>query len=146
MAFRQLMDDSNHNMIGVLAQTMQEIFAPIVQNVTVTNRENADNMSRIADFFAPPERRRQNQAVVRANAPIIEQAFDPPYRPVREEFDLRARAQRGNAPVIREEPLRGVVEPVARIERYDAPVIREEPQRVVGEPGARLERQEGSEE
>ena len=45
MAFRQLMDDSNHNMIGVLAQTMQEIFAPIVQNVTVTNRENADNMS-----------------------------------------------------------------------------------------------------
>src|ERR1051325_5766672 len=30
MAFRQLMGDSNHNMIGVLAQTMQEIFAPIV--------------------------------------------------------------------------------------------------------------------
>ena len=45
LAFRQLMDDSNHNMIGVLAQTMQEIFAPIIQNVTVTNRENADNMS-----------------------------------------------------------------------------------------------------
>ena len=50
MDFRQLMDDSNHNMIGVLAQTMQEIFAPIVQNVTVTNRENTDNMSRIEDF------------------------------------------------------------------------------------------------
>src|ERR1051325_7610146 len=143
MAFRQLMDDSNHNMIGVLALTMQEIFAPIVQNVTVTNRENADNMSRIADFFAPLERRRQNQAVVRANVPIIEQAVDhPPYRPIREEFNLGARAQRENAPVIREEPLRGFVEPVARIERYDSPVIREEPQRGVMEPGARVERQE----
>src|ERR1044072_3245838 len=103
LAFRQLMDDSNHNMIGVLAQTMQEIFSPIVQNLTVTNRENADNMSRIADFFAPPERRRQNQALVRANIPIIEQVADgPPYRPVREEFNLGAGEQRGNAPVIRE--------------------------------------------
>lgn len=89
MDFRQLMADSNHNMIGVLAQTMQEIFAPIVQNVTVTNRENANNMSRIADFFAPPERRRQNQTLVRANIPIIEQITDdPPYRPVREGVNL----------------------------------------------------------
>src|ERR1051325_8959233 len=143
MAFRQLMDDSNHNMIGVLAQTMQEIFAPIVQNVTVTNRENADNMSRIADFFAPPERRRQNQALVRANMPIIEQvADDPPYRPVREGVNLGAGLQRGNAPVIREEPLRRFAEPVERIERYDPPLIREEPQREVVEPGARLERKE----
>src|ERR1051325_10173898 len=30
IAFRKLMDDSNHNMIGILAQTMKEIFAPIV--------------------------------------------------------------------------------------------------------------------
>src|ERR1051325_10964683 len=143
MAFRQLMDDSNHNMIGVLAQTMQEIFAPIVQNVTVTNRENADNMSRIADFFAPPERRRQNQTMVRANVPIIEQVIDhPPYRPIREEFNPGARLQRGNAPVIREEPLRRFAEPVERIERYDPPLIREEPQREVVEPGARLERKE----
>src|ERR1051325_3126504 len=104
------MDDSNHNMIGVLAQTMQEIFSPIVQNMTVTNRENADNMSRIADFFALPERRRQNQTLVRANIPIIEQVTnDPPYRPVREECNLGARAQRGNAPVIREEPLRRLI-------------------------------------
>src|ERR1043165_8910185 len=143
MAFRQLMDDSNHNMIGVLAQTMQEIFAPIVQNVTVTNRENADNMSRIADFFTPPERRRQNQALVRTNIPIIEQiADDPPYRPVREEFNLGARAQGLDAPVIREEPQRGFIEPVPRVERIDAPVIREEPQRGVLEPGARVERLE----
>src|ERR1043165_1572562 len=118
MAFRQLMDDSNHNIIGVLAQTMQEIFAPIVQNVTVTNRENADNMSRIADFFAPSERRRQNHALVRANLPIIEQiADDPPYRPIREEFNLGARAQRLDALVIREEPQRGFIEPVARVKR-----------------------------
>src|ERR1044072_1083527 len=132
MAFRQLMDDSNHNMIGVLAQTMQEIFAPIVQNVTVTNRENADNMSRIADFFALPERRRQNQALVRANVPIIEQiADDPPYRPAIEGVNLGVRAQRLDAPVIREEPQRGFIEPALRIERLDAPVIREEQPRGV---------------
>src|ERR1044072_8607886 len=133
MAFRQLMDDSNHNMIGVLAQTMQEIFAPIVQNVTVTNRENADNMSRIVDFFAPPERRRQNQALVRANVPIIEQiADDPPYRPIREGVNLGARAQRVDAPVIREEPQRGLIEPLARVERLEVPAFREEqPRRVV---------------
>src|ERR1051325_9603361 len=132
MAFRQLMDDSNHNMIGVLAQTMQEIFAPIVQNVTVTNRENTDNMSRIADFFAPPERRRQNQELVRANIPIIEQiADDPPYRPAREGINLGARAQRQNAPVIREEPQRGVIEPGARVERLKVPEFREQQPRGV---------------
>src|ERR1044072_5361366 len=126
MAFRQLMDDSNHNMIGVLAQTMQEILAPIVQNVTVTN------MSRITDFFAPPERRRQNQALVRANIPIIEQiADDPPYRPAREGINLGARAQRQDAPVIREEPQRGIIEPGARVERLEVPEFREEQPRGV---------------
>ncbi|CAI8582926.1 unnamed protein product [Vicia faba] len=131
LAFRQLMDDSNHNMIGVLAQTMQEIFVPIVQNVTVTNRENTDNMSRIADFFAPPERRRQNQAGFRANMPVIEQiANDPIYRPPREEVNLGARAPRLEAPMI-PGPQREIMEPGARVERLEAPEFREEQPRGV---------------
>ena len=131
LAFRQLMDDSNHNMIGVLAQTMQEIFAPIVQNVTVTNRENADNMSRIADFFAPTERRRQNQAGFRTNMPVIEQiANDPIYRPPREEVNLGARAPRLEAPII-PGPQREIMEPGARVERLEVPEFREEQPRGV---------------
>ena len=89
-------------------------------------------MSRIAYFFAPPERRRQNQALVRANIPIIEQiADDPPYRPAREGVNLGARAQRQDAPVIREEPQRGVIEPGARVERLEVPEFREEQPRGV---------------
>ena len=118
-------------MIGVLAQTMQEIFAPIVQNVTVTNKENTDNMSRIADFFTPPERRRQNQAGFRANMPVMEQvANDPIYRPPREEVNLGARAPRLEAPII-PGPQREIMEPGARVERLEAPEFREEQPRGV---------------
>ena len=38
---RQQMDDSNHRMIGVLAQKMGAIFNALVQSATQTNQKNA---------------------------------------------------------------------------------------------------------
>ena len=39
-AFRQQMDDSNHDMVGVLAREMSTIFTPLIQNINRTNQEN----------------------------------------------------------------------------------------------------------
>ena len=58
---RQQMDDSNHDMVGILAREMNAIFNPLIQNINRTNQENATQMARIADFFGAP----QPQAPVR---------------------------------------------------------------------------------
>ena len=74
-ALRQQMDDSNHDMVGVLAREMNDIFGPLIQNINRTNQENAVQMSRIADFFGAPDapmRRRQNPVVIRNEEPTIE--------------------------------------------------------------------------
>ena len=61
-AFRQQMDDNNHDMVGVLAREMSTIFTPLIQNINRTNQENTHayqqmsaQMARITDFFGAPE-------------------------------------------------------------------------------------------
>src|SRR3954466_14667571 len=39
-AFRQEMDASNHDMVGVLARELTSVLSPLMANVTTTNREN----------------------------------------------------------------------------------------------------------
>ena len=86
-AIRQQMDDSNHDMVGILAREMNAIFGPLSQKINRKNQENAVQMTRIADFFGAPNapaRHRQNPVVIRNEEPIIEQ-IQPPYdRPKRE--------------------------------------------------------------
>src|ERR1043165_146849 len=85
-ALRQQMDDSNHDMVGILAREMNAIFGPLIQNINRTNQENAVQMTRIADFFGAldaPARYRQNPVVIRNEEPTIEQVR-PPIRVVEE--------------------------------------------------------------
>ena len=80
------MDDSNHDMVGILAREMNVIFNPLIQNINRTNQENATQMARIADFFGAPNvpaRRRKNPGVIRNEEPIIEQ-IRPPVQVVEE--------------------------------------------------------------
>ena len=55
------MDESNHDMVQMLAQTMGTIFNPLIQNTTQSNQQLAAQMTRIADFFGVPQPPRQPQ-------------------------------------------------------------------------------------
>ena len=55
------MDDSNHEIVGVLSQQMGMNFNSLIQSATQTNQQNthinqqlAAQMERIADFFGAP--------------------------------------------------------------------------------------------
>ena len=69
---RQQMDESNHDMVQTLAQTMGTIFNPLIQSTTQANQQMAAQMTRIADFFGvpqpprPPQREwiRENQGAI----------------------------------------------------------------------------------
>jgi len=82
-AFRQQMDASNHDMVGVLAREMNTIFSPLIQNVNRTSNDNAQTyqqlstqMGRIVDFLGAPQssvRRKPNQVIIQEEEPTINQ-------------------------------------------------------------------------
>src|SRR3954462_6637515 len=60
-AFRQEMDASNHDMVGVLARELTSVLSPLMASVTTTNRENVEifqkissQMNRMAKFMGVP--------------------------------------------------------------------------------------------
>lgn len=48
VAFRQQMDASNHDMVGLLAREMNTIFSPLIQNVNRTNTDNAQTYQQLS--------------------------------------------------------------------------------------------------
>ena len=45
------MDESNHDMVQMLAQTLSTILNPLIQNTTQLNQQMAAQMTRMAEFF-----------------------------------------------------------------------------------------------
>lgn len=58
---RQLMDESNHEMVQMLANQMGTILNPLIQNTTQMNQQMAVQMTRVADFFGVPQPPRHPQ-------------------------------------------------------------------------------------
>src|SRR3954469_5747138 len=89
-AFRQEMDASNHDMVGVLARELTSVLNPLMASVTTTNRENVEifqktssQMNRMAEFMGvPPPKRKDKQPVNQEERPILERVQDmvPPPR------------------------------------------------------------------
>lgn len=52
---RKQMDESNHEMVHMLAQQMGTIFNTLIQNTTQTNQQMATQMTRIAYLFKVPQ-------------------------------------------------------------------------------------------
>lgn len=59
---RKQMDESNYEMVHMLAQHMVKIFNPLIQNTTQNNKKNSQTnqqletqMTQIADFFGAPQ-------------------------------------------------------------------------------------------
>ena len=122
------MDDSNHEMLGVLAQQMGTIFNPLIQSTTQTNLQNAQanqqmaaQIGRLADFFGAPREAvrqpppqptwvRENQGIIFQEEPTINQA-QPLIHP---EAEVQQPIRREEPPrpqqaIPREEPGRRVV-------------------------------------
>lgn len=76
---RQHMDESNHEMVQKLAQTMNIVFNPLIQNTMQANQHMAAQMTRLTQFFGvpqpPPQPRRElvreNQGLVIGDNPIL---------------------------------------------------------------------------
>ncbi|XP_058758287.1 uncharacterized protein LOC131631508 [Vicia villosa] len=79
--FRQEMNASNHDMLGVLARELGSIFNPLATNIARTNQENVETyqkissqIGRMADFLGVPQnRRRNNQSTYQEGDPVLEQ-------------------------------------------------------------------------
>lgn len=55
VVLRQQMNESNHEMVQMLAQTMGTIFNPLIQNTTQSNQQMAAQVTHIVDFFGVPQ-------------------------------------------------------------------------------------------
>src|SRR4051812_24336683 len=83
-AFRQEMDASNHDMVGVLARELTSVLSPLMANVTTTNRENVEifqkissQMNRMAEFMGvTPPKRKNKQPSNQEERPILERVQD----------------------------------------------------------------------
>lgn len=56
---RHQMDESNHDMVQMLAQTMGTILNPLIEDTTQSNQQMAAHMMRLANFSGvsqPPHR------------------------------------------------------------------------------------------
>lgn len=78
---RQQIDESNHEIVQMLANQMNTIFNPLIQNTTQTNKQIAAQMTHIVDFFGVPQPPRhpqrewmiENQGVALEEDPTINQ-------------------------------------------------------------------------
>lgn len=53
---RQQMDDSNHELVNMLTNQMGTIFNPLIQESTETNRQVANQLTRLCNFLGAPAR------------------------------------------------------------------------------------------
>lgn len=58
---RQQIDESNHDMVQMLAQIMSAIFNPLIQDKTKMNQQMEPQMTHIVDFFGVPQSPRHPQ-------------------------------------------------------------------------------------
>lgn len=49
------MDESNHEMVQMLSQTMNTVFNPFIQNTMQENQQMATQMTRLTQFFEVPQ-------------------------------------------------------------------------------------------
>src|SRR3954470_17032800 len=82
--FRQEMDASNHDMVGVLARELTSVLSPLMTNIATTNRENVEifqkissQMNRMAEFMGvTPPKRKDKQPSNQEERPILERVQD----------------------------------------------------------------------
>ncbi|XP_050919014.1 uncharacterized protein LOC127136510 [Lathyrus oleraceus] len=53
---RQQMDDSNHELVNMLTNQMSTVFNPLIQESTETNRQVANQLTRLCNFLGAPAR------------------------------------------------------------------------------------------
>jgi hypothetical protein len=56
VALRQQMDDSNHELVNMLTNQMGTIFNPVIQESAETNRQVANQLTRLCNFLGAPAR------------------------------------------------------------------------------------------
>ena len=66
------MEESNHDMVQMLAQTLSTMLNPLIQNTTQSNQQMTAQMTRMAEFFGVPRPIRQPQrAPIRGTQSIV---------------------------------------------------------------------------
>jgi hypothetical protein len=65
---RQQMDDSNHELVNMLTNQMGTVFNPLIQESAETNRQVANQLTRLCNFLGAPTR--QMAQVVRQTIPV----------------------------------------------------------------------------
>ncbi|XP_050914599.1 uncharacterized protein LOC127129461 [Lathyrus oleraceus] len=65
---RQQMDDNNHELVNMLTNQMGTIFNPVIQDSPETNRQVANQLTRLCNFLGAPAR--QMAQVVRQVVPV----------------------------------------------------------------------------
>ena len=51
---RQQMDDSNHELVNMLTNQMGTVFNPVLQESAETNRQVANQLTRLCNFLGAP--------------------------------------------------------------------------------------------
>ena len=51
---RQQMDERNHDMVQMLAQTLSTVLNPLIQKTTHLNQQMTAQMTRMDEFFGVP--------------------------------------------------------------------------------------------
>ena len=54
-AVRQVVDDSNHDMVNMMTQQIGNAINPLINHTNNSNQQLATQMGRIADFFGGPQ-------------------------------------------------------------------------------------------
>jgi hypothetical protein len=57
-AWRQQMDESNHEMVQMLTQTLATVLNPLIQNTTQSNQQMKTQVARMSEFLGIPQHQR----------------------------------------------------------------------------------------
>ena len=49
------MDESNHDMVKMLSQTLSRVLNPLIQNTTQSNQQMTTQMAGMTEFFGVPQ-------------------------------------------------------------------------------------------
>ncbi|XP_050897107.1 uncharacterized protein LOC127103915 [Lathyrus oleraceus] len=90
---RQQMDDSNHELLNILTNQMGTVFNPVIQESAETNRQVANQLTRLCNFLGAPAR--QMAQVVRQTVPIQMEIGAAEDETVHEEQVLRPQQNQG---------------------------------------------------
>lgn len=58
VAWRQQMDESNHEMVQMLTQTLTTVLNPLIQNTTQSNQQMTAQVARMSEFLGIPQHQR----------------------------------------------------------------------------------------